>query len=62
VGEAEALRDFLRRPDAPAYAIVMNTTWEGARGLWAGFDKIDESRLEARRVAFLRRSGGERPQ
>ena len=62
VGEPEALPGFLRRPDAPAYAIVMNTTWEGTRGLWAGFEKIDESRLEARRVAFLRRSGEERPQ
>jgi hypothetical protein len=62
VREPEALPDLLRRPDVPAYAIVMNTTWEGTRELWAGFEKIDESWLEARKVALLRRSGEERPQ
>jgi hypothetical protein len=62
VREAEALPGLLQRPDVPAYAIVMNTTWEGTRDLWAGFEKIEESWLEARRVALLRRSGQERPQ
>jgi 4-amino-4-deoxy-L-arabinose transferase-like glycosyltransferase len=49
-------------PGAPAYAIVMNSSWERRPDLWAGFDKIDEIRLEGRKVALLRRSGEERPQ
>jgi hypothetical protein len=60
--EPEALTDVLRAPEAPAYAIVRNSRWERMPELWAGFEKIDEIRLEASRVAFLRRSGGERPQ
>jgi hypothetical protein len=62
VREPEALPGLLQRPDGPAYAIVPNTTWEDTRELWAGFEKIEESRLEARRIALLRRSGEERPQ
>jgi hypothetical protein len=60
--EPEALTGLARGPEAPAYAIAMNSRWERAPELWAGFEKIDEIRLEARRVALLRRSGDDRPQ
>jgi len=60
--EPEAVPGARRGPEAPAYVIVMNTTFESAPERWAGYEKIDEAWLEARRVALLRRSGEERPQ
>ena len=55
VEEAEALALALVEPGAPNYVIVANSTWTGRPDLWAEFEKIDESRLETRDLALLRR-------
>jgi 4-amino-4-deoxy-L-arabinose transferase-like glycosyltransferase len=59
VEEADALSRALNGPEAPNYVIVANSLWTGRPDLWAGFEKIDESRLETRELALLHRSGEE---
>jgi 4-amino-4-deoxy-L-arabinose transferase-like glycosyltransferase len=56
VEEADALASALDGSEAANYVIVADSIWTGRPDLWAGFEKIDESRLETRGLALLRRS------